>query len=222
MLFALSFGTSILPSTSNNGGNTLAYYQLGNLTSKDSQTIYTMFNDSYRGYVLKTVLEPSAGTRGGMISINASTLQYSNNSATVMVWVKIPSGTPSESKRIAFQTGQVNGNQSLELRFNTSANTFSFVYSGIMTTFAFSLYDKWNHFVFAYSGTECVFYLNGVATSTTTYTAAPKNSIGNIYIAGDNAFTISMFIGYIDDFYIYNYKLSATQINTIYNKQRVP
>ena len=75
-------------------------------------------------------------------------------------------------------------------------------------------FNKWNHFVFVHSDSDCKMYLNGEYISTGT--AKSTNPTGNYLIGAWNTSTQQNFEGNMSDFSIYATALSASDVQSLY------
>lgn len=76
--------------------------------------------------------------------------------------------------------------------------------------------SSWNHVFCTYDGANIKTYVNGILKNTTVNTNAVTTA-SSIFYMGESSGGTGRFNGYIDDFRIYNYALSLTQIQDIYN-----
>ena len=79
-------------------------------------------------------------------------------------------------------------------------------------------FNKWNHFVFVHSNSDCKIYLNGILISTGS--AKSSNPTGNYFIGSWNTATQQNFDGCISDFRIYATALSQADIAELYSIHR--
>ena len=75
-------------------------------------------------------------------------------------------------------------------------------------------FNKWNHFVFVHSDSDCKIYLNGEYISTGT--AKATNPSGNYFVGAWNASTSQNYEGLMSDFRIYATALSPTDVKSLY------
>ena len=78
--------------------------------------------------------------------------------------------------------------------------------------------NQWSHVAFSWKNDidyEVTIWINGIAnTSTTSFNGEPAAESSSLYIGNDSGQN-NTFDGRIDDFRLYNYELSASQINQI-------
>ena len=77
--------------------------------------------------------------------------------------------------------------------------------------------NTWTHLTLTYNGSTLTLYRNGVAVATTNVSGTLSPTTGTLQIGGSQFG--EYFKGLIDEVRIYNRALSATEIQTIYQKQ---
>jgi len=80
--------------------------------------------------------------------------------------------------------------------------------------------NTWTHFAVSINDKDIKIYINGKLDSQYTETINISGWSGNWYI-GQRGNSTNWFLGQLDDLRIYNYALTATQINTLYNNGSV-
>lgn len=75
-------------------------------------------------------------------------------------------------------------------------------------------FNKWNHFCFVHSDSDCKIYLNGEYVSSGT--AKASNPAGNYFIGAWNTATQQNYEGLMSDFRIYATALSADDVKSLY------
>lgn len=219
-----------IEATNSNGTSYSSYLTLTTNAIVVNQLIaeYT-FDNTYNNSNGNTPFASNAGTSfttdrhentTGAININntgsnatIAGLPYGNSNRTISVWAKTNQqntqinyifhyGNASDGNGLAFRPAET-------LYFANGANNLNLADSNTNAT--------WVHYVCTYDGTTAKVYKNGMLFS---YGAKTFNTVNNLDIfklgTAETGAT-SYFNGAIDDLKIYNYALSQTEVNNLFN-----
>lgn len=157
-------------------------------------------------------------------SANDKKLDFSTNNFTVAFWGKtnttglvnnyICGKTNHSTTSWAILYGFVSSNYEFycELVSGTSPRTNSRI--SVANT-------NWNHIVYSYDGTTFSKYLNGSVTNYTMTFSVKQYANDDFTMGGENV-SNAVFNGLIDDFTVWNRKLTDTEVSNVYNKIEVP
>ena len=143
-------------------------------------------------------------------------------SFTIEAWVKLSSATTVTNSPVAgFANGTIFafGQSGWGLVIYQGTNRLGFTQVGVnQITSNFAITDtNWHHVAVSISGTQAVFYLDGVADTpigyTSTFTFTTSAAIG----ARGDSDARNAFFGAVDELAIYNRVLSASEIAGIFN-----
>jgi hypothetical protein len=172
----------------------------------------TIFNDPLRGYVFSF-------SGSNYLSLSVST----TNNITRTFWVK--TYTPSSGSGNVFSSTNFpiwfSASTNLHAGFNYSSNNNNYISDpnneGSVWVFYAVTIDYSNS-----TDSKLSMYINGNTTPavTTTYTSTSLTTDTTIYF-GDYSTTGNNYTGYLDDMRQYNYLLTPTQIQEIYNSTNI-
>jgi hypothetical protein len=149
-----------------------------------------------------------------------TTVFTSPNEWTFSVWVKPESGMSSD--RIIEYNPTTNGSISKYVSLYMTGTTLSYTgYSaGNFPTVSTTLpLNEWSHIVATYDGTRMTLFVNAKEKGSNVTSLDPWGVAFNTYIGNNaNNLTNGPFKGTIDEFKIYNFALSGSQINIEYNQ----
>jgi len=148
----------------------------------------------------------TAGT-DGLVTVNdAASLRLDSGAGTIAAWVNVRKTGSSNAPLVSKSGAYI-------LRFNTG-RTLSLVLTNggtttVTTTTTLPSNSKWYHVAATWNGTKAIIYINGTAMQTTTTTRTAASTTTPLLIGGNGSIS---FDGLIDDLYLYNRALTATEI----------
>ena len=144
---------------------------------------------------------------------------YSNNTPVWGSFFEFSQNSTDSGTNNRFGLTRLNLENKVELFMKSPTNVFNNFSFGTNT-----LDNNWHHLSWSISSSgQWTVYLDGVNQNTTQNKKIANNTYNTSHIFWHvyNGNTAQVF-GYIDDFRIYNYVLSATEIATLYNINSVP
>ena len=175
----------------------------------------------------------TSGICGNGIYVNGKSKSYifakdssetnmdSKNEMSVSIWVK-PDGAQQNNDIIFNKEGEYEvafrGSNSLKWALTTSDHT---TWYWVNSTLSLDI-NKWNHVVFTYDGNKVRLYVNGSKNKeewkyTGTITAQPKYSKSQLRL-GQRTCCNTPMKGWLDEFKLYEKRLTASEIDKIYNE----
>jgi hypothetical protein len=161
------------------------------------------------------------GTSDYIVVTDSPSLRISNYTAEV--WIK-PNGVPNETwKGIIGKPGRnfniwLNNTGYIHHKFHSSISTND----GIDTPAGLIVWDSWNHIVITNDGTTAKTYINGIEAATGSSNGSQVIDNNALYIGRNlDGAASNYFNGVIDEPRIYNRALSAAEILSQYNAQKV-
>ncbi len=148
---------------------------------------------------------------------NSSTFNYSTGSAfSISIWAKPTAsdvfnliGKRSKCGAWQYQIGSANSPYGLAFGGN-NGTTYTYMQSDILIGL-----NIWNHIVGTYSNSEWKLYLNGTLVDSLSG-GMPPTVPDNLLIGVTG--TCQGIVGQIDDIYIFNRAISASEVTTLYNE----
>ncbi len=202
-----------------------------------NQTTGTAATDlSGNGYIA-TITGSSTwvtGKVGNAFQFNGSTyasttLAWPVASGTIALWTNpggynnwiSPAGwkfAPSSGGYILIDEGGAGGTGNWRAVFNPSGASESAAISGAISQ------NQWNHLAMTWnaSGTTytIMLYVNGIFSTSTTWTGTPTSSIGPFYFGTAGQSANNDYTGSIDDLRVYSRTLGAAEVQALYNAER--
>ena len=146
---------------------------------------------------------------------NHSSLQLTNN-FSISLWFK-PSNLTQSNKYL------LGKNNDYAILWEYTDNTINLYTNGQTGTSpqavsAMTINDtNWHHITYSYDGTTLKSFLDGKNSSTNTISFSCRTTTSPLTIGAANNTPAAVIAGQLDDVRIYNYALTATQVQTLYN-----
>lgn len=204
------------------GDSPVGYWRLNDTTTNAVDSSSTANNGTYSGTYTQSSTDLISGpgnstsfAGGQMVAPNVSALQLGAgafsvecffNLATTTTWLN--GGAVCDNSGRAYS---VFGYDLSHAYVGAGGNTNAAVPLGV-TLAAGSTY----HFVVTVTGTTCVVYVNGSGTSSTITHGASNSSTG-VTVAGNPSGGGAALAAKVQEFAVYNYVLTSTQVTNHYN-----
>jgi hypothetical protein len=149
-------------------------------------------------------------------------LNPNSNKISISARFKRTSDTFTYNYMVHKTTNRSNNNDGYGLRLYTTQDRLDFFIddeANLLSTpnGSFPAADNsWHHVVATYDGSEMKMYIDGVFSVSAAYSGLSTASTGNLFLGGDSW---DNFYGHIDEVKIFDYALSAKQVNTIYTNE---
>lgn len=207
-----------------NGDDLVDHSNLMNTCTTNGSTTY---NTSIKKFGTGSLSLPG-NNNTFKVNASAQTLLGTNNDFTVEFWCNIASNGNWACIIGQWDTNVYTGSQSWAIGYDTTGKISASIKSGdgttsYSTTATTMSYNTWHHVAFVRNGNTFTLYLDGVYTSSFTYSGAIATGLNYLTINGyNNGF--SYFSGYLDDIritkgvarYTYNFTPSTTAWPTSY------
>ncbi len=148
---------------------------------------------------------------------------------TVSAWINVSENWDGSNNMVPIGKEQGSGiwrfilNGAAGGHFVVATENNSWYSSGVATAFPGKPIKTWNHYVAVYDGSKVKTYVNGqlYATSTADVTGNVLDNTSPIQLGADNGGNLGPFKGTLDEFKVFNYGLTASQVKVLYNNGAV-
>lgn len=141
---------------------------------------------------------------------------------TISFWINSQDATSSRS--VYFGCGNQGNGWTISLEKNASSNTFR-IWNNQAPDWSINGFvvepNVWTHVVVSRSGNTVTVYKNGTSVGTNTNFSNHASYDKIYYLGGDYRTGDTRYKGYIGDFKIYAGPFSATEVTTLYNKEKI-
>ena len=169
-----------------------------------------------------TLLNTFSSTQSGSYTIWFNCTTANPNSSTIMIPFLL--AYTDQYNEIGFAIKNSSANKIYIERINIGAQYYNVTASNTIVSI-----NTWNHFAITVSNTSSnnwtyKSYLNGSLISSSTSTTMLETTTGTSFIGSGNKNPVigysgdSNFIGYVDDFRVYNRTITSTEIVALYNR----